>query len=172
MCRQRGIAASRMRGRLCGVEELLWTTQGSLWRALWKGLFEVLFPPACCGRATLGCSGTTLASVLWRGNLGRLPLSPTKGALARKRSSEHAVGGAMLEQRRIFVHVTPALALQLPTQAVFDYISLPLAVSPPLTQERARRDDVFCLDRAPSAPGRLSAARRNGPAECLSPGGR
>ena len=37
----------------CAVEGLLWATQGSLW-------------PVCCGRATLGYSGITLASVLWK----------------------------------------------------------------------------------------------------------
>ena len=37
----------------CAVEELLWATQGSLW-------------PVCCGRAKLGYSGITLASVLWK----------------------------------------------------------------------------------------------------------
>ena len=41
----------------CAVEELFWTTQGSLW-------------PVCCGRAKLGYSGITLASVLWKGYFG------------------------------------------------------------------------------------------------------
>ena len=43
----------------CAVEELSWATQGSLW-------------PVCCGRATLGYSGITLASVLWKGYFGLL----------------------------------------------------------------------------------------------------
>ena len=37
----------------CAVEELLWASQGSLWGV-------------CCGSATLGYSGITLASVLWK----------------------------------------------------------------------------------------------------------
>ena len=41
----------------CAVEGLLWATQGSPW-------------PVCCGRATLGYSGITLASVLWKSTLG------------------------------------------------------------------------------------------------------
>ena len=41
------------------VEALLWATQGSLW-------------PVCCGRATLGYSGITLGSVLWKSYFGLL----------------------------------------------------------------------------------------------------
>ena len=51
----------------CALEGLLWATQGSLW-------------PVCCGRATLGYSGTTLGSVLWKGYFGRL-LWATQGSL-------------------------------------------------------------------------------------------
>ena len=40
-------------------KELLWATQGSLW-------------PVCCERATLGYSGITLASVLWKSYFGLL----------------------------------------------------------------------------------------------------
>ena len=43
----------------CALEELLSATQGSLW-------------PVCCGRATLGYSGTTLGSVLWKSYFGLL----------------------------------------------------------------------------------------------------
>ena len=46
-------------GSLCAVEELLWATQRSLW-------------PVCCGRATLGYSRITLASVLWKSYFGLL----------------------------------------------------------------------------------------------------
>ena len=49
-----------------GVEELLWATQGSLWpveELSWAGSLW----GACCGRATLGYSGITLANVLWKG---------------------------------------------------------------------------------------------------------
>ena len=41
------------------MEELSWATQGSLW-------------PACCGRAKLGYSQITLASVLWKSSVGLL----------------------------------------------------------------------------------------------------
>ena len=74
----------------CAVEELLWATQGPLW-GVWKGYFGLLRDHSgecaveellwatqgplwqvCCGRATLGYSGTTLGSVLWKSYFGLL----------------------------------------------------------------------------------------------------
>ena len=43
----------------CAMEELLWATQGLLWR-VW------------CGRAKLRYSGATLASVLWKSQVALL----------------------------------------------------------------------------------------------------
>ena len=48
----------------CAVEEVLWATQGSLWPVCWATQGSLW--PVCCGRAKLGYSGITLASVLWK----------------------------------------------------------------------------------------------------------
>ena len=78
----------------CAVEELLWATQGSLWPACcgratlgYSGTTLLLWATqgglwgVCCGRATLGYSGITLASVLWKSYFGLLRDHSEKGAV-------------------------------------------------------------------------------------------